>query len=137
VVAGVGAVLLLSGGGSSDSSEPVVTPDARVAGLPVDKTVELVADDDGQAANPRFVPTEVVGQAGEVIEFQVVNEGDVAHNLTVSGLDKEYATPDDFTSPTLEAGESGTLLVKIDEPGTYPFRCDFHPQQQVGTLILG
>ena len=31
--------------------------------------------------------------------------------------------------------EEGRVVVKIDEPGSYPFKCDFHPQQ-TGTLIL-
>lgn len=132
----VGAVVLLSGGDSSGSGAPVVTPDPRVAGLPIGTSVEVVADDDGQATNPRFVPSEIVAQAGEVLEIQLANEGSVAHNLTVSGLDREYDTRDDFTINALDAGESGTLLVKLDEPGTYPFRCDLHPVQQVGNLIL-
>jgi len=131
----VGAVLLLSGGGSEGTSAtPVVDP--RVAGLPVDQTVELIADDEGQSVNPRFEPNVVNGRAGEVIEFQVSNEGTVAHNLTVSGPDKEYGTPDDFTMNSIDAGEKGTLRVKLNTPGTYPFRCDLHPLQQIGTLIL-
>ena len=131
----VGAVLLLSGGGSDGTSAtPVVDP--RVTGLPVDQTVELIAEDDGQSVNPRFEPNVVNGKAGEVIEFQVRNEGTVAHNLTVSGPDKEYGTPDDFTMNSIDAGEESTLRVKLNTPGTYPFRCDLHPEQQIGSLIL-
>ncbi len=36
----------------------------------------------------------------------------------------------------LNAGGEGTLLVKINDPGTYPFRCDLHPMQQVVSLIV-
>jgi hypothetical protein len=36
----------------------------------------------------------------------------------------------------IKPGDSERLIVKIDEPGTYPFRCDFHPQYQKGTLVL-
>ena len=71
-----------------------------------------------------------------MIEFTLVNEGSVAHNLSVSGIDQEFGTPDDFFMDSLDAGEEGTLRVKIDQSGTYPFRCDLHPLQQVGSLIL-
>ena len=134
-----GVFLLVSGGSDSDGpAAPTATPDPRVAGLPIAKTVDVEADDDGQEVNPRFSPTSVTGNAGEVIEIRMINVGSVAHNLRVSGIDKEYDTRDDFlTDPgSIKGGEEGSVLVKIDEPGTYPFRCDFHPDQQIGNLVL-
>jgi len=55
-----------------------------------------------------------------VVEIRMINVGSVAHNLRVSGVDKEYATRDDFlTDPgTIKEGEEGSVLVKIDDPGT-------------------
>lgn len=134
----IGVVILLQGGGggSDGSSAATPRPDPRVAGLPVAQQVQIIADDQGQANNPTFDTTAVSGQAGEVIEFTLINEGSVAHNLSVSGSDEEFGTLDDFTMNSLNAGEEGTLLVKINDPGTYPFRCDLHPFQQVGTLNL-
>lgn len=132
----IGLVILLQGGGSNDSSAATPVPDPRVAGLPVAQEVQIIADDQGQANNPTFDTTVVSGQAGDVIKFTLVNEGSVAHNLSVSGRDQEFGTLDDFTMDSLNAGEQGTLLVKIDDPGTFPFRCDFHPFQQTGNLIL-
>ena len=92
----------------------------------------------GAETGSRFVPDTLTGPAGQVIAIVVENKGTVSHNLRVSGPDKAYDTPDDFQMPpnVIKAGESQTLLVKIDEPGTYPFRCDFHPLDQLGTLIL-
>jgi plastocyanin len=131
----VGVVILMQGGsGGSPSATAVVDP--RVAGLPIAQEAQIIADDEGQSNNPTFNPTLVTGKAGDVIEFTLVNDGSVAHNLTVSGDDKEFGTLDDFTMDSLDAGEEGTLLVKIDEEGTYPFRCDLHPVQQVGNLVL-
>ncbi len=136
VIAVIAVGYLLQGGNSGGSSAATPVPDPRVAGLPIEKQVQIVADDQGQANNPTFDPTEVSGPAGEVIEFTLINEGSVAHNLSVSGLDKEFGTRDDFTMNSLSGGEQGTLLVKINDAGTYPFRCDLHPTQQVGNLIL-
>jgi len=59
----------------------------------------------------------------------------VAHNLHVTGVDKQYDTPDDFTSATAQPGKEVELLVRIAPPGPYPFKCDFHPEQ-TGTLAL-
>jgi len=136
VLAVIGTILLLQGGSSDATPAATPRPDPRVAGLPVDQSVQIIADDQGQANNPTFDVTAVTGRSGKVIEFTLVNKGSVAHNLAVSGRDKEFGTLDDFVMASLDAGEEGTLRVKIDESGTYPFQCDFHPAQQRGNLIL-
>jgi uncharacterized cupredoxin-like copper-binding protein len=86
--------------------------------------------------NPRFVPNVLEGPAGQVFAINIKNVGTVVHNLNVSGLDKQYETPDDFTSLAVQPGKEQRLLVRLDPPGSYPFRCDFHPEQQVGTLVV-
>jgi plastocyanin len=140
LVAVAGAFLLLSGGGDSDDSpQPTATVDPRVEGLPIDQTVEIEAG--GAESASFFNPTTITGNAGEVIEIVVNNTGTVSHNLRVSGEDKEYGDDrvagDDWVSDTpIQAGDTGRALVKIDQPGTYPFQCDFHPQVQKGNLVL-
>jgi plastocyanin len=135
-------VVLVSGGGGDDGG-PAGTPviDSRVAGLPVDQTEEVIADDEGQATNPTFSKTTIVGKSGDVIEITMPNVGSVAHNLHVAGEDNEYSdlpdSDDWITDPgTVQPGETGVVRVKIDTPGTYDFQCDFHPTQQRGVLIL-
>jgi plastocyanin len=134
------AFLLLGGSGSGGTTEPTPTVDPRVSGQPIAATFEIEADDDGQSVNPRFTPNTITGKAGDVIELKITNVGSVAHNLRVSGTDKEYQpdapTSDDFATDALQAGDELSLLVKIDAAGAYPFRCDLHPLQQTGTLIL-
>ena len=85
-----------------------------------------------------YSTTTITGNAGEVIEILVKNTGSVVHNLRVSGLDKEFDNDDDFEPQPLaiQPGKIGRLLVKIDQPDTYPFRCDFHPALQTGQLVL-
>jgi len=138
----VGIILLATGGGDgSSASGPSATPDSRVDGLAIGETFTIEADDDGQATNTRFVPNVITAEAGQVIEIIVPNVGSVAHNLRVAGIDGEYepdapGSDDWITDPaTIEAGEEGRVVIKIDEPGSYPFRCDFHAPQ-IGTLIL-
>jgi hypothetical protein len=137
LVAG-GVFLLTSGGSSSEENETTAatpSPDPRIAGATPAATVQVEADDEGQQVDPRFVPPTLSGTAGQVNEISITNVGEVVHNLRLSGVDRQYETPDDFTSLAVQPGKKQSLLVSIDPPGSYPFRCDFHPQQ-VGTLIL-
>ncbi len=138
-VAIFGGFLLLSGG-SDDGGTPApsATPDPRIADLPIDRTINIETDDDGQNVLPRYVPNAISGDAGEVIEILVTNVGSVAHNLRFPGSDGEYNTRDDwFVQPgTLFTGDTGRVVVKFDEPGSYPFRCDFHVLDHLGTLTL-
>lgn len=138
VVALGGFLLLSGGGGDGSSSGPTSTPDPRIAGLPIDQTIEIQTDDDGQETNPRFVPNAISAEAGQVIEILVTNVGSVAHNLHFPGLDGEYDTRDDWLvdPPTVQPGETARVVVKFDAPDSYPFRCDFHPLQHLGTLTL-
>lgn len=130
------ALILTSGGpGAPGGANITSTPDPRVGTATPAVKVSVDADDEGQQVNPRFVPNTVEGKAGEVLEIEIRNVGTVAHNLRVSGVDREYDTSDDFASAAVKPGEQRELLLKIDEPGSYPFRCDFHPQQ-TGTLVL-
>ncbi|HUF53108.1 MAG TPA: cupredoxin domain-containing protein [Dehalococcoidia bacterium] len=139
----VGGVLLFSGGGDNRESDPspTVREDPRVAGLPIDVTLTVNMDDSGQNVNPRFEPSTITAEAGQVVEIIAPNIGSVAHNLRLAGLNGEYEAgaprSDDWvtTPESVDPGDEGRVVVKIDEPGNYPFKCDFHPTQ-VGTLIL-
>jgi plastocyanin len=148
LAAGVAVVafLVLSGGSSGgDSAPPEATPDPRVAGLTPNVTIDIEASDRGAGAEDSFYnPTEVEAKAGDVIDFVVTNTGTVTHNLRLSGpngvydVDTSGKKGDDFEMPpnVIKPGETQHLVVKIDAPGSYPFRCDFHPQYQKGTLVL-
>jgi len=139
-IAVIGGFVLLGGGDDDGPSvvTPSVTPDGRIAGLPIDVTFTLDADDNGQNINPRFVPNSISASAGDVVEIVVTNVGSVAHNLRIAGIDGEYDSRDDWlTEPaTLFSGDTGTVVVKLDEPGTYAFRCDFHAVFQLGTFTV-
>jgi plastocyanin len=138
VVVAVVVVVINSGDSSEDGSATLATatPDARLGGGTPAVSLSVVADDDGSGGeNARFEPNTLSGPAGQVIEIVMTNNGDVSHNLRVSGVDRTYDTDDDFALLGAGPGEKDSLPVKIDQPGSYPFRCDFHPQQ-TGVLVL-
>lgn len=81
--------------------------------------------------------------AGQEMTITLTNDGVAIHNMHVDGTDNKYAIP--FCGPGQEetacsdpniinAGETATVTLKIDAPGTYNFRCDFHLQEMVGQL---
>ena len=139
-LAGVAVVLtlVLTSGGSGENGAANITstPDPRVGTATPAVTLSVETDDEGQQVNPRFVPNLIEGKAGEVLRIDIKNIGTVVHNLRVAGRDTEYDTRDDFASAAVQAGKEVKLLLKIGEPGSYPFRCDFHPEQQTGELVL-
>lgn len=136
VIAVVAVLVLTSGSSGGGGPDKTPTPDPRVAGKT--PTASFTIEARGAESGSFYEPNTITAPAGEVIAITVNNTGTVSHNMRVSGLDKEYDTADDFEMPpnVIEPGKSQTLLVKIDEPGTYPFRCEFHPLDQKGNLIL-
>ncbi len=135
---GVLAFLIISSvsSGTGGVAAPSPTPDPRVAGLTPDVSFDI--DAGGEVNNAFFSPNAITADAGDVVELVVTNIGSVSHNLRVAGLDDEYDTADDFEMPpnVILPGETQRLVVKLDQPGTYRFRCDFHPLVQTGTLVL-
>lgn len=123
-------------GRSPPDDASTATPDPRVGGLVPAVTLQMEAG--GSDIDAYFNPTTLTAPAGEAVEIIVQNTGTLTHNVTVAGVDGEYSTSDDWVSQPelILPGEDGRLVVKIDGPGAYPFRCSLHPQQQFGELVL-
>lgn len=140
VIGGIALVVVLiatsGSSGTEFAAEPSATPDSRVAGQTPAVTLQMNANDSGQNTNARFEPNSLSGKAGDVIEIDFKNAGSVAHDLHIAGADNQYDTNDDWQLSALQPGEQAKLLVKIPQAGAYKFRCDLHPDQQVGTLVL-
>lgn len=137
VIAVIGWVAFSGGGGGGGSTPaPTATVDPRVKGLT--PTASFTIQALGGSDNSYFSPNTLTVKAGQVFQVTVNNAGNVTHNLTIAGVDGKYDTPDDWTSVPydIKAGQSGTLTVKIDKPGSYAFRCAFHPLTETGTLTV-
>lgn len=76
--------------------------------------------------------------AGEILTLNLTNGGNNIHNMRISGLDAEYDSDDDFVSDPdiMSSGDEGTIEFSLDEPGTYPYRCDFHPVNMAGEISV-
>jgi plastocyanin len=110
------------------------TPTATATGEPEVVDVEL----DVAMTDNVYKPSAIEVGAGKKFRINLKNEGQFVHNLRISGEDGTYDTDDDLTSTpdNPKAGESGTLVGQIDKPGTYKFRCDFHPVEMTGTITV-
>lgn len=81
--------------------------------------------------------------AGQEVTFDLMNQGGAIHNMHVNGTDNSFAESQcspggDNTACSdpniIQGGGEATITIQIDEPGTYNFRCDFHPVEMIGTL---
>lgn len=82
--------------------------------------------------------------AGEEVTLDLVNDGLAIHNMHIAGPDNDYglgicepggeepcSDPDSF-----DPGAEGTITFSFDEAGEYVFRCDFHPIEMIGTIVV-
>ena len=85
---------------------------------------------------------EIVVQAGQEVTLNILNNGRAVHNMHIDGTDDNFDV--DFCEvgegqpcsdpDVMTAGATGTITFQFDQPGTYLFRCDFHPVEMVGTI---
>ena len=83
--------------------------------------LEIVATDN------EFSTDELRAAAGE-ITVTLVNEGSNLHN---------FAIPDeDVAMDLIDGGDTGSVTFTLSEPGEYDYRCDVHPTEMQGTLVV-
>jgi plastocyanin len=68
----------------------------------------------------------------------LTNSGAAIHNMSQSGPDGELGTDDDIVSDpsTIRGGEEGEIEIGFDDPGTYLYQCDFHPDVMTGEITV-
>jgi plastocyanin len=110
-------------GGGSESGLPTPGPGGE--------TVVRV-----EMRNSSFSPSGLTVRVGTDYILELRNGDGEAHNLRVAGIDNEYETADDIVSDDVDPGETGSLKLRIDQPGVYDFRSDSQPITMLGTLIV-
>lgn len=82
------------------------------------RTVEIVAQEFG------FQPATIEMEAGETVRLELVNQGQLSHNLHLRGVAAKTGT--------VQTGNSDTLLVTAPDDGTIGFYCAVPGHEQAG-----
>jgi plastocyanin len=104
---------------------------------PVSGTVDVTMGDNffefNGVQNPTFVMT-----AGDTVIMNLANQGLAIHNMRTAGADGHYSTQDDHMSDPMiiSASSAATIEISFDHPGTYRYRCDFHPADMHGAIVV-
>lgn len=96
--------------------EPTPTPEPEPA-APSQVSVSMLDFD--------FAPTSIEVAAGGTVTWS--NDGDVAHTATIDG-----GGPD---TGSVSSGDSASLT--FPDAGTFTYRCQFHPADMQGTVVVG
>ena len=143
---GAAAVTLLIGGGIWSAIYEAEPHEKVVVGSETptltDENVVLLGDNFFEFQGEQAPAISV--SAGEAVTWDLANEGVAVHNLHFAGADNSYDVSfceSDGDEPCSDANilqgqETGTVSFQFDEPGTYEFRCDFHPTDMVGTVVV-
>jgi plastocyanin len=91
------------------------------------------------AVNTAFETEELSAEAGGTVSGTLENQDSVEHNIAFYESEDDTSDPESafFTSDTAVGGESVDFeFTAPDQPGDYPFVCDFHPTTMTGTLTV-
>ena len=81
---------------------------------------------------------------GQEVTIDLTNNGLAIHNMHVDGTDETYGSTfcetggeEPCSDPeVMPPGAEGKVTFQLDEPGTYFFRCDFHPVVMTGQIVV-
>jgi len=91
------------------------------------------------AQNTAFDVEEITVGAGEDYTGTLENADSVVHNIAFYESEEDTSDPEAafYTSDDAGGGESVEFeFTAPDEPGDFPFLCDYHPTTMTGTLIV-
>jgi plastocyanin len=77
-------------------------------------------------------------KVGQAVKVNLTNKGVAIHNLRTAGEDGNYNSGDDDVSDPnpVSSGATASLEFTFDKAGTFPYRCDFHPDVMKGEIVV-
>jgi plastocyanin len=134
-----------NGGDNGDTGTPTDAPSNGLSAQP--DSPQAINDEVTEAADGALATTTTDNSftlnnlkvpLNETTTISVTNDGIAIHNMRIAGPDGEWSTGDDTVSdPALIAGgETAVVEFTPTIAGTYTFRCDFHPLEQGGVIVV-
>lgn len=152
---GLMATAVACGGDSASDATPTPSDEAESSDLataPVDREISI------EMRDIAFEPAALTGEAGEVIEMRFHNVGGILHDFTIDEMDADVTEmmggsgagvdmhmDDDHDSAAramhlaLDAGQEGSMRLRVHEPGIYQYYCTVPGHREagmVGTLTI-
>ena len=118
-------------------------PAASGEPIPIEGEVAMDLGDNFFQLDGQQAPTLEVS-VGQEVTIDLTNNGLAIHNMHIAGVDDTYDVgfceaggDESCSAPSVMAGgDSGTIAFRFDEAGTFNFRCDFHPAQMTGQIVV-
>jgi plastocyanin/mono/diheme cytochrome c family protein len=114
--------------------KPAASPAAPV---PVSGEVSMEMQDNTFVFDGTNNPSLSVA-AGATVTINLTNAGAAIHNMRTAGADSEFDNADDHVSEpdVVPGGATAVLQFSFDAAGTYQYRCDFHPVDMAGEIVV-
>jgi plastocyanin/mono/diheme cytochrome c family protein len=115
----------------SSGNLPAPSPAAGAAGAtPAAPSTDLQQT----ATDNKFSATALASPAGKQITLTLDNKGSAIHNWDVTDVKDDSGK--DIKTDLTDPGKSSKVTFTISKPGTYHFRCDVHPTEMTGTIVI-
>src|SRR3990172_6369659 len=77
-------------------------------------------------------------KVGQAVKVNLTNKGVAIHNMRTAGEDSNYNSVDDDVSvpDVVPSRATASLQFTFDKAGTFPYRCDFHPDLMKGEIVV-
>lgn len=111
--------------------------------VPVEAGFAMTLGDNFFEANGQQAPVLQV-TPGQEVTLEIASNGTVPHNMHIAGDDNEYGEAlctagggEPCSDPAnIPAGGTASITFTFAKAGTFDFRCDFHPTQMTGQILV-
>jgi plastocyanin len=144
VPASLSLLLLASACGGDDTGtedgtpSPAASPTETATGSPTPTDSPTGGEGEPievEAEDIAFQVSEITVVAGSQVTIEFNNRDDVPHNFAV--YESEAAAEEIFSGEILPGPAETTYTFQTPaDPGDYFFRCDVHPEEMTGTLVV-